>query len=561
MEGDGKMQSCTKGGEENKEEKGSDNKKSNKSYIISLLATQMILIPIILTIGSFLVSVIIELILPSSLGNNSVQLIIFLVAISSSLTVGGLVGAAFSRLSTKKPDSLLARFLPAFVPILYALVFAILAIVFSEGDYGSSWWSAYLLKNPTFLPLYLALFFSGLPLIVPIVELMGYTGFLLGLFFYEFRLNTVMKNNSLRSLIAGIVVISVTIVGFSGVAARDIINNGLIELRYGVSTVGNDLTEFDLLKIAPFNDNNGLAKLQKPASLQFTDLDTMPRLDGATAAYPVYAAFVEAVYNGLGEYYEANKNNNKIDTYAAFVSSEVFPFNIVKCSKTGGAYDRLINGQTDIIFVAEPSKEHAEAIKAKGDDFRLTPIGSEAFVFFTNAQNPVETLSIKQIQDIYSGQITNWKEVGGENKNILPYQRPDNSGSQTVMQNWVMKEVVMAEPTKETYAGGMGEIISRVAGYRNAENSIGYSFMYYASEMINNQQIKFISIDGIKPNSETIRNKTYPFTVPVYAVTLKSNEDENVHKFLEWLLSEEAQGLVDKTGYTSIKGYDQGLRH
>ena len=129
------------------------------------------------------------------------------------------------------------------------------------------------------------------------------------------------------------------------------------------------------------------------------------------------------------------------------------------------------------------------------------------------------------------------------------------------MQNWVMKEVVMAEPTKETYAGGMGEIISRVAGYRNAENSIGYSFMYYASEMINNQQIKFISIDGIKPNSETIRNKTYPFTVPVYAVTLKSNEDENVHKFLEWLLSEEAQGLVDKTGYTSIKGYDQGLRH
>ena len=80
--------------------------------------------------------------------------------------------------------------------------------------------------------------------------------------------------------------------------------------------------------------------------------------------------------------------------------------------------------------------------------------------------------------------------------------------------------------------------------------------------MINNQQIKFISVDGVKPSPETIRNKTYPFTVPVYAaVTLKSNEDENVLKFLEWLLSEEAQILVEKTGYTSIKGYDKSLSH
>lgn len=279
----------------------------------------------------------------------------------------------------------------------------------------------------------------------------------------------------------------------------------------------------------------------------------MPRLDGATAVYPVYGAFVEAVYKGLGEYYVANKQNPEKDNYLAFVASENFPLNIVQCSKTDKAYERLIQGETDIIFVAEPSKAHIEAIKAKGDEFALTPVGSEAFVFFTNAENPVENLSMKQIQEIYTGKITHWKEVGGQNQRILPYQRPENSGSQTVMENKVMKDLKMVEQTKETVAGGMGDMINRVASYKNAKNSLGYSFMYYSSEMIKNNQIKYIAMDGVKPTPETVRNKTYPFTVPVYAVTLKSNQKENVSRFIQWVLSEEGQSLVKRTGYIPVR--------
>ncbi|MGF7186386.1 ABC-type phosphate transport system substrate-binding protein [Desulfitispora alkaliphila] len=171
----------------------------------------------------------------------------------------------------------------------------------------------------------------------------------------------------------------------------------------------------------------------------------------------------------MDEYYQANKNNHDKDIYTAFVASDEYPFNIIKCSKTGTAYERLINGETDIIFVAEPSSAHVEAIVAKGDKFVLTPLGSEAFVFFTNAENPVESLITKELQRIYSGKITNWRDVGGENRSILPYQRPENSGSQTIMQNWVMRDVEMQEPTQETYAGGMGQIISQVASYRNAK--------------------------------------------------------------------------------------------
>lgn len=74
---------------------------------------------------------------------------------------------------------------------------------------------------------------------------------------------------------------------------------------------------------------------------------------------------------------------------------------------------------------------------------------------------------------------------------ILPYQRPENSGSQTVMQNKVMKGITMLEQTRETYAGGMGEVINQVAGYKNAKNALGYTFMYYSTQMIRNHQYPY----------------------------------------------------------------------
>ena len=531
--------------------------KSNKSYIAASLATQMIIIPIVLTVGLILVSSILGKLLNISsqswLGNNAVRFIYVLIAFLGAFIVGGVVGFIFSILSKTKPDSARARYMTPLFPIIYALIFAILASILSKGNYNSSWWSIYAFKNPFFLIFDMGLAFSGLHFIMPVAELSGYSGFAAGIFLHELIYKTAIKNNTARNLKAVFTALCIVSIVFTCFITKDVINNGIIEIQYGKSTVGNDLTEFDLMKIAPFKENNGLAKLDGKASLQFTAFDEMPRLDGATAAYPVYAAFVEAVYTGLGNYYEANKSNNEKDIFFAFISSKDYPLNIIKCSKTIEAYEMLINNQTDIIFVAEPSKAQVEMIKAKGDEFVLTPIASEAFVFFTNIKNPVDNLTIKQLQDIYSGKITNWKQVDGQTKSILPYQRPENSGSQTIMQNKVMNGIKMLEATKETYASGMGDIISQVSSYKNAKNSIGYSFMYYSSSMIKNNQIKYISVDGVKPAPETVRSKKYPFTIPVYAVTLKSNPNKNVIKFINWILSDEGQSLVLRTGYVPAK--------
>jgi phosphate transport system substrate-binding protein len=527
--------------------------KSNRGYITGVIAAQMILLPVLLTVGCFAYSPIANLlsdaIRTAGLGTDVQKLSHVLAIVLGTMLTSGALGYLYSRQSEAKPDSSKTRYIALLIPIIYALAFAILVSVLSKGDYNSSWWGVYVFKNPMFLIFDLFLSLTGKNFMIPAAELTAYTSFALGFLLQEQVSKSSIKDKTSRNIKAALAALCIAVIAFSGISNREVIDNGMIELMFGESMVGKELTEYDLMQIAPFRVDNGLAKLDKVVALQFKELDDMPRLDGATAAYPVYAAFVEAVYKGLGDYYNANKNNNDKDIYLAFVESDQPPYDKIKCSKTDKAYERLIGGQADIIFVAEPSKSHNELIKTQGDEFVLTPIGYEAFVFFTNIRNPVESLTIEQIQDIYNGKITNWRGVGGQNRSILPYQRPENSGSQTVMENKVMKDVRMMEPTKISLAGGMGEMIKEVASYKNAKNSIGYSFMYYSSSMIKNNQIKYIAVDGITPTPETVRNKTYPFTVPVYAVTLKSNTKENVGKLISWILSEEGQNLIEKTGY------------
>ena len=257
----------------------------------------------------------------------------------------------------------------------------------------------------------------------------------------------------------------------------------------------------------------------------------LPVLDGATALYPVYASFVTAVYPRR--------------FYAPYHSDS-----IVRCSTTSAAYNNLLEGKVDIIFCTEPSRYHLEKAKELGVEFNLTPIGKDAFVFFVNRHNPIENLTSSQIRNIYSGEITNWNDINGTDENIIAYQRPENSGSQTALQI-IMEGTPVMQPIRETLAGGMDEIVNRVSSYRNYENAIGYSFLFFTTEMVNNQQIKLLAIDGIVPSTETIQNNSYPFSGFFYAITL-GNETENTKLFIEWILSEQGQYLIEKTGYVPL---------
>lgn len=288
--------------------------------------------------------------------------------------------------------------------------------------------------------------------------------------------------------------------------------------------------DVNLNEYIPFMTNSKVTSLNGNSSLKL--YGNLPRLDGATALYPVYASFVQAVYPQ--------------SDYSSFYRG------IVMCTQTHQAYENLINGNVDIIFCAEPSRDQIARAAERGLEFILTPIGIDAFVFFVNKMNTINNISSEQIRGIYSEKITNWEDVGGENADIIPYQRPKDSGSQTILENIIMKDAPIMEPFKENVVGGMGGIVERVSDYRNYINAIGYSFLFFTTEMVKNDEIKLLSIDGIMPSRETIQSNKYPFSGPFYAITT-GNETENTKKFIEWILSEEGQYLVESTGYIPIR--------
>ena len=116
------------------------------------------------------------------------------------------------------------------------------------------------------------------------------------------------------------------------------------------------------------------------------------------------------------------------------------------------------------------------------------------------------------------------------------------------MLSLVMKDLPLKEPTTEEMIAGMGEIIDAVSLYDNNLASIGYSYYYYASTMYYTPNIKFLKIDGIEPNYETIKNGTYPLMTAYYIVTLKNARNE-VKEFKEALLSKEAGKVAKEAGY------------
>ena len=111
--------------------------------------------------------------------------------------------------------------------------------------------------------------------------------------------------------------------------------------------------------------------------------------------------------------------------------------------------------------------------------------------------------------------------------------------------------IPIMDPPTEDIASLMGTIIGQVSDYKNHNNAIGYTFRYYSSQMVNNNKIRLLAVNGVEPTVETIRSGEYPITNEFYAVTAGS-DNPHVEAFLEWILSEEGQEIIEKTGYVPV---------
>ena len=292
-------------------------------------------------------------------------------------------------------------------------------------------------------------------------------------------------------------------------------------------------SNFDLADYYP-NSGEKLVVTDHEPTLQLSaETAPLPRVDGATALFPMYSAMVQACYPADTAYDE-----------------EPDAQTLITCSKTDGSYERLIAGECDVIFAGLPSDAQRAAVEAAGMEFELTPIALEAFVFIVNRENPLEDITTQQIRDIYSGRTTEWSQLGvntlGE---IIAYQRSENSGSQNAMQRLMAEDTLMPAP-EAVVAWEMGDIIERVE-YQNFDNAIGYSFRFYVTGLMQ-ADVKLLNIDGVAPTIENIANGSYPLTSQIFMVTRKGYENANLDAFIAWAQSEQGRELIEKSGYVPV---------
>lgn len=219
-------------------------------------------------------------------------------------------------------------------------------------------------------------------------------------------------------------------------------------------------------------------------------------------------------------------------------------------SNTNPSYISLCEGRAQLVLAYEPSQDTVAMMEDMGAKLEQAEIGRDALVFLTGKDNPVDSLTMDQLIGIYTGSITNWSQVGGNDAPIVAYQRREDSGSQTLMRKLVMKDTPMAAPPTEQVIEEMGELIDVIAAFDGDNNSIGFSVYYYAANMYASDSVKMIAVDGVAPSNETIESGKYTLVNPFYAtIRQDAAADSPEREIFEWLLGDEGTELIREAGY------------
>lgn len=258
--------------------------------------------------------------------------------------------------------------------------------------------------------------------------------------------------------------------------------------------------------------------------------------------------------------YIENKGSDTIVNLAlAWAETYQIEHSDVRISVTGGGSGTgiaaLINGTVDLANASRKIKDEeiAEA-QSKGVNPLEHIIARDAIAVIVNMENPVSELTLQQIADIYSGKITNWSEVGGEDRPIVKLSRETNSGTHVYFLETVLRlgdsENKTLFSTDTLLLPSSEGIISEV---RSNPNAIGYDGLGYVPD-----DLKMIAIAEeaggvyVLPAVATVNDKTYPIARDLYMYT--DGEPVGVVKeYLDWILSPEAQEIVAELGFVPVK--------
>ena len=258
-----------------------------------------------------------------------------------------------------------------------------------------------------------------------------------------------------------------------------------------------------------------------------------PPLDGSTACIPLMA---QMLADTTGMDLEEARSSITVSTTA--YAWENF-----------GLYDTT----TRMLVVYEAPDYVKEELQEANVQLEQKPIGVDALVFIVNENNPVKSLTRQQLKDIYAGKITNWKEVGGEDLAIVPFQRGEDSGSQTLFRKLLIQGGELMDPPTELAPAAMGELVDSIAAYNNSANAIGFSVYYYIDQMYSQPGLRLLAVDGVTPSNDTIASESYPLCNEFYAVLhADAAADSPERQLYDWLDTAAGQDCIKKSGYVAV---------
>ena len=231
---------------------------------------------------------------------------------------------------------------------------------------------------------------------------------------------------------------------------------------------------------------------------------------------------------------------------------------LLPSSGSHGAFVNLIDGNSGVIIDSRDiSRNERQYAGEQGVSIETKPIAWDALVFIVHPDNKVKSLTQDQIRKIYTGEITNWKQVGGKDHEIHPYTRDTDSGSQEKMETLVMDGQTMKEwPEMVLYT-----MLSPYFTIEMDEWGIAFTPYYFCERMVNDlRNVKVLAVDGVSPTPDTVlrgaageKTNAYPFFSNIYAA-VRANEpaDSYPRQIYRWLSTPKAKKIIDESGYIAL---------
>ena len=214
---------------------------------------------------------------------------------------------------------------------------------------------------------------------------------------------------------------------------------------------------------------------------------------------------------------------------------------------TGVGISALLDQTTDIAMASRAIK-FSEKMKAKaaGEDLAEVPIAYDALAVVVHPSNPVKQLTRQQLEDIFRGKITNWQQVGGDDRKIVVYSRETSSGTYEFFKESVLKNKNYMSSSLSMPA--TGAIIQSVSQTRGA---IGYVGLAYVSPRIKTLAVSYDGQHYAAPTLENTINKTYPIVRPLYYYYNRKNASV-IAPLLDFILSAAGQKIIKESGYIPV---------